>query len=147
MSWKDNAVLPHGLGCRGKTTPKDNVETKKILFFKIVSIVSIVFKTTQESRLCSSPLSHAILAAKVLKTIETIETIFCFDKTFFLLLKKQRSLLKSFKFCCWKTLILLLKSPNFMQNCVYRFVSFNHALLTLWKGLFELLIKPIWGAH
>ena len=49
---------------------------QKILFFKIVSIVSIVFKTTQESRLCSSPLPPAILVAKVLKTIETIETIF-----------------------------------------------------------------------
>ena len=114
MSWKDNAVLSHGLGCRGKTTPKDNVETKKILFFKIVSIVSIVFKTTQESRLCSSPLHHAILAAKVLKTIETIETIFCFDKTFFLLLTRQFFVVEKTTFVVEKIQILLLKNPNFV---------------------------------
>ena len=66
------------------------------LFFKIVSIVSIVFKTTQESRLCSLPLLHAILAAKVLKTIETIETIFfVVEKLQILLFKALFLLLKS----------------------------------------------------
>ena len=66
------------------------------LFFIIVSIVSIVFKTTQESRLCSSPLPHAILAAKVLKTIETIETIFfVVEKLQILLFKALFLLLKS----------------------------------------------------
>ena len=52
------------------TTKKLSCQDKKI-----VSIVSIVFKTTQESRLGSSTFPPAIPAAKVLKTIETIETI------------------------------------------------------------------------
>ena len=54
-----------------------NFSTTNVVFStkKIVSIVSIVFKTTQESRLGPSPLPPTILAAKVLKTIETIETI------------------------------------------------------------------------
>ena len=44
-------------------------------------IVSIVFKTTQESRFGPSPLPPTILAAKVLKTIETIlkNNIFLFQ--------------------------------------------------------------------
>ena len=72
-----------------------NFSTTNVVFStkKIVSIVSIVFKTTQESRLGSSPLPPAILVAKVLKTIETIETIL----NFFILalsFQKQRCLLR-----------------------------------------------------
>ena len=87
----------------GMERQKENFSTtifgtfqQRMLFFqqqKIVSIVSIVFKITQESRLWSSPLPPAILVAKVLKTIETIETILIF---FILALsfQKQRCLLR-----------------------------------------------------
>ena len=80
-----------------------------------------------------------LLSCVVLKTIETIETIFFVEKTTFVVEK--------FQIFCWKALILSFHPLNFIKNRDYRFVSFNHALLTLWKGLFELLIKPIWGAH
>ena len=90
----------------GMERQKENFSTtifgtfqQRMLFFqqqKIVSIVSIVFKITQESRLWSSPLPPAILVAKVLKTIETIETIL--KKQYFFILalsfQKQRCLLR-----------------------------------------------------
>ena len=87
----------------GMERQKENFSTtifgtfqQRMLFFqqqKIVSIVSIVFKITQESRLWSSPLPPAILVAKVLKTIETIETILIFFY-FSVVVSEQRCLLR-----------------------------------------------------
>ena len=59
---------------------------------------------------------HNLLSCVILKTIETIETIFFVEKTTFVVEKFQ---------------ILSFHPLNFIKNRDYRFVSFNHALLTL----------------
>jgi len=86
------------------------------LFFKIVSIVSIVFKTFAAKMVGGSGDGPNLLSCVVLKTIETIETIFFVEKTTFVVEKFQILSLKSSLF--------VVPSPQFYLKSRLSFCQF-----------------------